>query len=58
MLVWRRRMQRIERDGEWELERLLLEWGKSGQPRLRGLTRIKTGLMMMMMMMMTINSYR
>ena len=22
----------IERDGEWELERLLLEWGKSGQP--------------------------
>ena len=26
----------IERDGEWELERLLLEWGKSGHPRLQG----------------------
>ena len=22
-------------DGEWELERLLLKWGKSGRPRLR-----------------------
>ena len=32
--AWRRRMPRIERDGEWELERLLLEWGKSGHPRL------------------------
>ena len=27
-------MQRIEQDGEWEWERLLAEWGKSGQPRL------------------------
>ena len=27
---WRRRMPGIEGDGEWELERLLLEWGKSG----------------------------
>ena len=23
-------------DGEWELERLLLEWGKSGHPCLQG----------------------
>ena len=29
-------MQRIVRDGEWEWERLLAEWGKSGHPRLRG----------------------
>ena len=28
VLVWRRRMPWIEQDGEWELERLLLEWGK------------------------------
>ena len=28
-------MQRIERDGEWEWEKLLAEWGKSGHPRLR-----------------------
>ena len=35
VLVWRRRMPWIERDGE-ELERLLLQWGKSGHPRLRG----------------------
>ena len=26
----------IEQDGEWEWERLLAEWGKSGHPRLRG----------------------
>ena len=25
-----------EQDGEWEWERLLPEWGKSGHPRLRG----------------------
>ena len=25
-----------ERDGEWELERLLLKWGKSGYPHLQG----------------------
>ena len=31
-----RRMPGIERDGDWELERLLLEWGKSGRPHLRG----------------------
>ena len=37
VLVWRKRTQWIERDGEWELERLLLKWGKSGQPRLRGI---------------------
>ena len=28
-----------------EMERLLLEWGKSGRPRLQGYTRIKIGLM-------------
>ena len=28
-------MSWIERDVEWELERLLLEWGKSSHPRLR-----------------------
>ena len=27
---------KLEQDGEWELERLLLEWGKSGHPCLRG----------------------
>ena len=27
---------------EMEMERLLLEWGKSGYPRLRGLPQIKT----------------
>ena len=27
VLVWRRRMPWIERDGEWELERLPLQWG-------------------------------
>ena len=32
----KRRIQRIERDGEWKWERLLAEWGKSGHPRLRG----------------------
>ena len=37
VLVWRRRMPWIEQDGEWELEKLLLEWGKSGHPRLRGI---------------------
>ena len=26
----------IKRDGEWELERLLTKWGKSGHPRLWG----------------------
>ena len=26
----------IERDEEWELERLLLEWAKSGHPHLQG----------------------
>ena len=26
----------IERDGEWELGKLLSEWGKSGHQRLRG----------------------
>ena len=36
VLVWRRRMPWVEQDGEWELERLLLEWGKSGHPSLRG----------------------
>ena len=41
-------MQRIEGDGEWEWERLLAEWVKSGHPRLRKKKRIKTGLMMMM----------
>ena len=30
VLVWRRSMPWIEQDGEWELERLLLEWAKSG----------------------------
>ena len=30
VLVWRRRMPCIEQDGECELERLLLEWGKPG----------------------------
>ena len=25
-------MPLIERNGQWELERLLLEWGKSGHP--------------------------
>ena len=29
VVVWRRRMPWIERDGEWELDWLLLEWGKS-----------------------------
>ena len=43
VLVWRRRMPWVERDGEWELERLLLEWGKSSHPRLRGQNRIKIG---------------
>ena len=36
VMVWRRRIQRIEQDGEWEWERFLAEWGKSGHPRLRG----------------------
>ena len=36
----------MERDGEWELERLLRKWGNSGHPRLRGYTQIKIGLMM------------
>ena len=36
VLVWRRRMPCIKPDGEWELERLLLGWGKSGHPHLRG----------------------
>ena len=35
VLVWRR-IPWIERDGEWELERFLLEWGKSSHPRLWG----------------------
>ena len=26
----------IEQDGEWEFERLLLKWGKSVHPHLRG----------------------
>ena len=34
VLVWRKRMPRIEQDREWELKRLLLKWGKSGHPRL------------------------
>ena len=34
-------MPRIEEDGEWALEILLLEWGKSGHPCLQGETRIK-----------------
>ena len=34
----------MERGGEWELERLLLEWGKSGQSHLQGQTRFKIGL--------------
>ena len=29
-------MPLIEGDGEWEFERLLLEWGKSDHPRLQG----------------------
>ena len=36
VFVWSGRMPWIERDGQWELERLLLEWGKSGHPHLRG----------------------
>ena len=32
VLVWRRRVQRIERDEEQEWERLLAEWGKSSHP--------------------------
>ena len=26
----------VKRVGEWELETVLLEWGESGHPRLRG----------------------
>ena len=39
VLVLRRRMPWIEWDREWELEleRLLLEWGKSGYPHLPGI---------------------
>ena len=36
MLVWGRRMHWIKQDGEWELERLLPEWGKFGHPHLQG----------------------
>ena len=32
VLVWQRRMPWIEWDGELELEKLLLGWGKSGHP--------------------------
>ena len=44
VLVWRKRMPWIEQGGEWELERLLAKWGKSGHSCLRGSTRIKIGL--------------
>ena len=29
---WRKRMPSIQRDGGWELERLLPMWGKFGHP--------------------------
>ena len=32
-----KRMPWIKWDGEWELDRLLAKWGKSGQPRLQGI---------------------
>ena len=41
-IVWRKRTPRIEQDGEWELERLLLKWGKSGH---------KIGLMTMIILL-------
>ena len=38
--TWRSQVEKesrsVERDGEWEWEKLLAEWGKSGHPRLRG----------------------
>ena len=36
LLVWRQRMPWIKREGEWEFERLLLEWSKSGHTRVAG----------------------
>ena len=33
-MPWRKRIPCIEQDGEWELERLLLKWGKSSHPLL------------------------
>ena len=32
VFVWRKRMPWVERDGEWELEKLMLEWGTSAPP--------------------------
>ena len=48
VLVWRKRINWIKRDREWELERLLPKCDKSCHPHLQASTRIKIGIEIML----------